>query len=519
MGEGPEKTRTITRLHNIYYRASLGEPGHLTLLLYTRPNSANPIDIMDLMDKIQGSTPLMVAKVAASRAIGAVSARAGHGGTNLPGRAVLALDKGIIGRSASGFNKGSIVVSATNGKTTTCAMIASILTKERLSVTRNREGANLAAGVASALLKESSMTGRPCADVGLFEVDEAAFPEVACQVAPRVALLMNLFRDQLDRYGELEHIAGLWRAALRSMSSSTTKVLNADDPLVAAMAGVRPEKTLYFGIEDTAAGSGIMQHASDSKYCTVCGHPFDYDAIYMGHMGRYHCSRCGNSRPSPTVYADEVELQGMHGSRFRLVTPAGEIPVEISLPGLYNLYNALAAAAACFALDIRLKSIVAGLAEFSAAFGRVEEISIDGQRVMLLLVKNPAGFNEVIRTLAMEPGKKTLMLALNDRIADGRDISWIWDADLEQLTPAAAHVVASGTRAWEMAMRLKYAGVSHEVLEVQPDLGQALKAALEMIGSDEKLYVLPTYTAMLALRHEISQHFRIDRQLEDLVWK
>lgn len=474
---------------------------------------------MDLLDRIQGSTPLMAAKVASAKVIAAISGRIGHGGTNLPGRAVLVVDKGMIARSAAGFARGSVLVSATNGKTTTCAMIASILERQQLEVTRNREGANLAAGVASALLRDASMVGRPQADVGLFEVDEAAFPEVALQSRPRIALLMNLFRDQLDRYGELEHIAGLWRAALGSMSPDTLTVLNADDPLVAAMASIRPRKTLFFGIEDTSAGSSVMQHASDSKYCTVCGNPFDYEAIFVGHMGKYHCRQCGNSRPSPTVYADQVKLDGMRGSSFSLVTSAGSIRIHISLPGLYNLYNALAAAAVGVAMGIDLQVISAGLSRFSAAFGRVEQLSIGGKRVLLMLVKNPAGFNEVIRTLTIEPGPKTLMLALNDRIADGRDISWIWDVDMEQLADSIGYAVCSGTRAWEMAMRLKYAGVADACLVVETDLRQALLSALERTRDDEMLYVLPTYTAMLALRQEISQHFETERELRDLVWK
>lgn len=461
----------------------------------------------------------MAAKVASARIIGALSGRTGHGGTTLPGRTILTLDKDMISRLCGEFNQGTILVSATNGKTTTCAMIASILEKEHLRLTRNREGANLAAGVASALLREASAIGRPKADLGLFEVDEAAFPQVAYQCSPRVALLMNLFRDQLDRYGELEYIAGLWRAALRAMSPANTTVLNADDPMVSAMASIRPEQSLYYGIEDASAGGGVMQHASDSKYCGVCGNPYQYDAIFVGHMGMYHCPHCGDSRPSPTVFADNISLDGMRGSSFDLVAPGGRIRVEIGLPGLYNLYNALAAGAAAVAMDIDLDVIGAGLSDFSAAFGRVEQLSVNGKRVMLLLVKNPAGFNEVIRTLTIDARPKTMMLALNDRIADGRDISWIWDVDIEQLEGGVSSAVVSGTRAWEMAMRLKYAGINGNSVAVDPDLGSALERSLDETADDETLYILPTYTAMLALRQEISQSFTTDRKLDDLVWK
>ena len=472
-----------------------------------------------MLDKIQESVPAMTTKIALARAVTLVSGRAGHGGTTLPGRVVQRVDPEISRRLNSRLPQGCMLVSATNGKTTTSAMIARILQEDGMSIARNREGANLAAGVATALLKHASAVGGPDAEMGLFEVDEAVFPEVARQLQPRVVLLMNLFRDQLDRYGELEHLGGLWRGSMKEMKPATQAVINADDPLVAEMVKLRPERSLCFGIEDSSAGGLISQHASDSKYCTVCGHPFDYEVFYMGHLGKYHCAACGNRRPSPAVYAENVRLNGMRGSSFELVTPVGRATVNINLPGLYNVYNALAAAAGSTALGVAPASISRGLAAFSAAFGRVETLSIGGKAVCLLLVKNPAGFNEVVRTLLIEPGAKSLMLALNDRIADGRDISWIWDVDLENLAGGVRAAVCSGTRAEEMAMRLKYAGVESAKLNVRHDLRQAFQAALEQTGAKETLYVLPTYTAMLALRQVIHQHFRPDGEMGDLVWK
>jgi UDP-N-acetylmuramyl tripeptide synthase len=209
----------------------------------------------------------------------------------------------------------------------------------------------------------------------------------------------------------------------------------------------------------------------------------------------------------------------MHGSRFRLVTPDGEIGISLSLPGLYNVYNAVAAAACCTGLGISLETIQAGLEAFSAAFGRVERLVIDGKDVCLLLVKNPAGFNEVVRTLMVEPGRKSLLVALNDKIADGRDISWIWDVDLEMLAGQVEWALCSGTRAAEMAMRLKYAGIEAGSLRVREDLREALQEALNRLRDGETLYITPTYTAMLALRQAISQHFSVAGELGDLVWK
>ncbi len=470
------------------------------------------------MNKIDEFTPGISAKVALARAVGSLSSRLGYGGTTLPGRIIRFFDGDISQRLISRISQGCILVSATNGKTTTSSIIDSILKENGAQVARNREGANLAAGVATALLKNASSGGRPAADIGLFEVDEAVFPELASQLDPRAVLLINLFRDQLDRYGELEHIAEMWRAAVQRLGRAVL-IINADDPLVAGMAKLRPEASLCFGIEDAAAGGLVMQHASDSKYCTVCGHSFEYEVFFMGHLGKYHCPNCGNRRPSPAVSAENVRLDGMRGSSFDLVTPRWRQTIRISLPGLYNVYNALGAAACGYSLDVAPEQIKSGLERFSAAFGRVERLRIGGKTVCLLLVKNPAGFNEVVRTLLIEPGRKNLLLALNDRIADGRDISWIWDVDLEALGDKKVSATCTGTRAAEMAMRLKYAGLDASRLRVRPDLSAALKVAMAHTRDGETLYVLPTYTAMLAIRRIIHKHFQPEDEMADLVWR
>ncbi len=473
-----------------------------------------------MLDKIQNSIPGISTKVALSRGIVALSGRIGHGGTTLPGRVVRVLDGDIAPRLGRKLDQGCVLVSATNGKTTTSAMIAAILKESGLVVARNREGANLAAGVATALLKNASLAGRPTADIGLFEVDEAVFPAIAGQLDPRAVLLMNLFRDQLDRYGELEHIADMWRDAVKKLDQRRTiAIVNADDPLVAEMSKLKRDAFLCFGIEDSTAGGLVMQHASDSKYCTVCGTPFKYEVLFMGHLGKYHCPNCGNRRPSPTIFAENVHLDGMRGSSFDLVTPDWRQAVAVALPGLYNVYNALGAAACCFGLKVAPDQIKNGLKSFGAAFGRVERLIIGEKKVCLLLVKNPAGFNEVVRTLLIEPGQKNLLLALNDKIADGRDISWIWDVDLEALAGEVLSATCSGTRAAEMAMRLKYAGLNAKTLKVRPDLKTALRVALAHTKDDETLYVLPTYTAMLALRQTIHKHFQTENEMADLVWK
>src|SRR6185295_5775038 len=241
-----------------------------------------------------------------------------------------------------------------------------------------------------------------------------------------------------------------------------------------------------------------MQHAADAKHCRRCGAPYRYDAIYLGHLGRYHCDSCGATRPQPQVCARDIVLEGVRAARFTLRTPAGERPIALPLPGLYNVYNALGAAALSLALGASLDDIAAGLQAVSPAFGRAETVRLSGRDLSILLVKNPAGANEVLRTLALEPGEHDLLAILNDQIADGRDVSWVWDADFEILAGRLRHVTCSGTRAAEMALRLKYAGVPPERIVVQPALDRALDEAAA--SGEGRLVALPTYTAMLELR-------------------
>ncbi len=442
------------------------------------------------------------AKIVAARGVGALARRAGRGGgTSLPGRVLLALEPHAIAELSGRLPLGSVVISATNGKTTTAAMAASVLRHGGVSLVHNRAGANMAGGVASTLLAASRRGGAIDGRLGLFEVDEFWLDRVVPELTPRAILLGNLFRDQLDRYGELETIADRWDAALRARDPKTRLVLNADDPLIADLGRDGGEVT-YFGIEDPSVAIPEMQHASDSKHCRRCGAAYRYEAIYLGHLGRYHCPNCGQRRPAPSVTAERIELHGTRGSRFRLLAPQGEADVELPLPGVYNVYNALAAAALTLALGVPLADVAAGLAAVTAAFGRAEAVSIGPCTLSLLLIKNPAGANEVIRTLALEPGELDLLAVLNDRTADGTDISWVWDADFELLAPSVRSAVCAGTRAAELALRLKYAGVPVERLQVVPGLDRALDAALAGAGGD-RLFVLPTYTAMLELREEL----------------
>ena len=435
----------------------------------------------------------LAAGLLAARATGAVTRLAGRGGTSLPGKVLMRAEPHAIARLAARLPRGSMVVSATNGKTTTAAMVASILARTGTRLVHNRAGANMAGGVATALADAARDPG----DMGLFEVDEFWLGPVAAELEPRAVLLGNLFRDQLDRYGELEIIADRWAEIVAGLPEETALVLNADDPLVADLGRHRAD-ALYFGVDDDALALPELQHASDSKHCRRCGHAYVYDAAYLAHLGHYACPNCGARRPDPAVSASAVELRGIRSAAFTLRTTDGERRIELPLPGLYNVYNALGAAALCLRLGTSLDDVAAGLAAVAPAFGRAETLDLGGRPTSILLVKNPAGANEVLRTLALEATELDLFGVLNDRTADGRDVSWVWDADWEIVVPHVRRLTCSGTRAAELALRLKYAGVDSERLEVVDDLGQGLDRALA--AGDGPLYALPTYTALLELR-------------------
>jgi lipid II isoglutaminyl synthase (glutamine-hydrolysing) len=449
------------------------------------------------------------AKVAAAQAVGRLARRAGRGGgTSLPGKILTRLEPEAISRLARRLPDGSAVISATNGKTTTAAMVASVLARRGRRVVANRAGANMAGGVASALLDASRWGGAIDGEFGLFEVDEFWLDTVARALDPRCLLLGNLFRDQLDRYGELETIADRWAAMVAQLPATTALALNADDPLIADLGSGRAAVT-YFGIEDRSVAVAEMQHASDSKHCRRCGAAYVYEAVYLGHLGVYACPSCGRRRPEPTVFARDVVLNGTRSAGFTLHVGDDSVVVDLPLPGLYNIYNALGAAALCVSLGIAPAQIADGLANVSAAFGRSERIVVGDHELSVLLIKNPAGANEVLRTLRLEAGGLDLLGILNDRTADGRDVSWIWDADFELLAGVARRITCSGTRASELAVRLKYAGVDERLLHVDHNLGRALDGALAA-ASSHQVFALPTYTALLELRAELGRRGHVD---------
>ena len=446
---------------------------------------------------------------AAARGAGRLSQRLGRGGgTTLPGLVLTRLRPEATAEMAGGITGGVILVSGTNGKTTTARLIRAALDASGAEVVANTAGSNLERGVAAALLDADG------AEMALFEVDEAALPGLIDQTRPRAVALMNLFRDQLDRYGELEHLVERWREAVDGLDAATVLIYNADDPAVAEVAGQHPN-TVSYGIDDARVGRDRLPHAADTTDCRRCGAPLHYDMVTIAHLGRWSCPECGLARPQPDVGATRVELHGMGGQRLALAAPAAPSSCRCACRAWHNAYNAIAATAVALVLGLAAESIGPALARRPAAFGRSERTPVGNARLTTLLAKNPAGANENIRTMLLEDGPLHLVVLLNDRTADGQDVSWIWDVDYELLLQSdrLESLTVGGDRAYDMALRFRYAGLDPARLSVAPSVSAALDAGLAACGTGD-LYVLPTYTALLELKALLA-----DRGLAPAFWE
>lgn len=364
-----------------------------------------------------------------------------------------------------------IFIVGTNGKTTTTALLSHLLNSSGQSVIQNTSGANLINGIASTLLLNSDFRGRIHADYALFEVDENAFPRACKEVTPDVIIMLNLFRDQLDRYGEVNTIARKWKEAVAMLPSSTRLILNADDPQIAFLGKDIQQNASYFGVDEK--GSKSLDHASDSTYCPICRSKLEYKKTYYSHLGDWSCPNNDFEHPKEVFCS----------------------VASYPLDGLYNRYNTHAAVLTMLKLGNNLDAVETNLSNFKPAFGRQEKLTIDGKNVEVILAKNPAGFNQTIQTV-MELNAKNLLIILNDRIADGTDVSWIWDVDFEKLN-SNSQLTVSGDRVYDLAVRLKYADLKFENI---PDISQAVASALNKTPDNETLFILPTYTAMLDVR-------------------
>ncbi len=402
-------------------------------------------------------------------------------GSTWPGHLALQTEPDILVKLSLKLDKGIILVAGTNGKTTTAKMIAQILRyKQSFSankdtkILKNESGANLLNGIVSALINSTNWFGKINASWAIFEADEATLPLVIEKVTPKVVILLNLFRDQLDRYGEVDLIAEKWRTALLKLPKTTTVILNADDPHISLLGKNLTAKVIYFGLNDPSIFLEKSQHAVDSLYCPSCGSKLLFDGFFLSHLGHWRCLNCGAKRPNPDLTSWASPLRGV-----------------------YNQYNTLASVLAAKTIGFKDKEITKALSSFKPAFGRQEDLEVDDKNIKIILSKNPAGFNESIRVLKDFPGKrKTILLCLNDRIPDGRDVSWIWDIDTEDLLNGH-DIIVSGDRALDFALRIKYSDIKPRI---EKDLRGAIKYGLGKISEGETLYILPTYSAMLAVR-------------------
>lgn len=403
----------------------------------------------------------------------------------LPGEIARRLQPKLLQLLSFQVKRGVILVAGTNGKTTTSLLLKTMLERQGWRVAHNTAGANLENGLMTALLENTNIVGKLDADFAILEVDENILRRVLQPIQPRIILCLNLFRDQLDRYGEVDTISKRWGEAIATLPTDTVVIANADDPTLSYMGQQLPQKVRFFGLKEPKQYLDEIPHAVDSIYCPKCGHLLSYAGVYLSHLGDYDCPSCGFAKGKLDI--DSNQWQQI-------------------LIGLYNKYNTLAAVLAAQELGVDESVIKGSISTFQAAFGRAEALEINGVRVLILLSKNPVGMNETIRAVN-QAGGKTKLLVLNDRTPDGTDVSWIWDVDTEKLVEAGGTLVVSGDRVYDMALRLRYSqpgNNSNVQLIIEEDLKSAIATALEHTPADETLHILPTYSAMLEVREVLT---------------
>ena len=427
----------------------------------------------------------------------------GGGATAAPGLYALKIDPNFVSKLSKQIPNGSIIISGTNGKTTTARLTYDILST-KYKVLHNRQGSNLLRGIASTLIANSSIFGKLKFDLALWEVDEATLSEAVENVYPKTIVLLNLFRDQLDRYGEVDSTRTQWQKVLNTLPKSTTLILNSDDPGISILEKSFAGKKTFFGVSDSKVKLPAVAGVSDVKRCLVCGAELIFDAQLSAHLGHYRCSNCDFKRPIPNISAANLIFKPDFSTSFSLSVDSQTSTASYSLPGLYNVYNVLAAAPTALDYGIDLATVTEKIEKFSAAFGRFQRTKIKDMKLMTFLIKNPAGANEVLRTISNLP-RVNLLIILNDKIADGRDVSWIWDTDWEILKDKADNVFISGIRRFDMALRLKYAGFKLSKNNIYKEVNYSILNALQKLSTKDTLIVLPTYTALLDVQKTLNR--------------
>ena len=453
------------------------------------------------------STGLRKARLAFAISAGKLAGASGRffhigGGTSLPGMIARRIDPNVL-KSVVGASKAKkIVITGSNGKTTTARMTAAIADASGHRVSQNRTGSNLLQGVTSVAVNFADMLGRLDSDVLLFEIDEATIPLAVPEIQPDVVVITNIFRDQLDRYGELYAVARALNTMLEGLPESATILLNGNDPQVADFGANAKAKRLFFGLETTEVGTPLPEQSADIVRCIRCNSDLDYKVAYMSHLGIYSCPNCGYTLPALDIAVTSVALaeNGEGPSHIKLRTPKGEMKLEIPLPGLHNVYNAAAAIGAAMAAGFPLDTVQTAMSNVRTAFGRMEKIQAGDKTIFLSFVKNPTSFNLMLRLIAQHAGKKHLMLAASHTVVDGEDFAWLWDVDIEEIAPDILDAVCSGNKPEELAMRLKYAEVPTDKITLIQDREAALDAAMKQVEPGGTLYIMSSYTPTQELR-------------------
>jgi UDP-N-acetylmuramyl tripeptide synthase len=456
-------------------------------------------------------SPRLIAAIAAGKGVGKTSQLLGRGGgASLPGMVARRIDPRVLARLVAAQPVRAVGVTGSNGKTTTSRLAAALLRGEGQAVAHNSAGANLIQGVTSLAVNAATVSGTLPIDIFLAEVDEGALLQVAPEISLEVLVVTSLFRDQLDRFGEIYALAGAIESVAATLEPAATVIVNGDDPMVADMARDRTGRRLTFGLEVSESFDRISG-AADSIRCPRCRSDLHYDQVYLSHLGSYRCDNCGFGRPALDVAVTEIRVQGLQATDCTIRTPAGEHQLSIPQAGVHVAYNAAAALAICHALNIPVPHASASLASVQPAFGRMEHVHAAGRDIVVVFAKNPTSFNTTLRTLDQAGEPRYLLTAFSNTLVDGEDFGWLWDVDLESIAERLQYVTVSGLRCDELATRLKYAGVPAERMTVVPDRPAALDHALATLPGGERLSIVSGYTPTIEFRQEMFRRGWVQR--------
>lgn len=452
-------------------------------------------------------SPLRQARLALAISAGKLVGASGRllgigGGTSLPGMVARRIDPNVLKTVMNSTNAKKIVITGSNGKTTTSRMIAEMAKESGNRLSHNRSGSNLLQGVTSVAVNFATVFGQLNSDVLVFEIDEGTMQHVIPEIQPDVVVITNIFRDQLDRFGELHAVARGLDKVLETLPETSTIILNGNDPQVANFGTNAKARRVFFGLNTTEIGTPVPEQSADVIRCIHCQEDLDYKVAYLSHLGLYRCPNCGYTLPELDIAATSVKLaeDGKGPTHVTLSTAEGEMQLEIPLPGVHNVYNAAAAVGAALAAGFPREKLPAALSRLQPAFGRLEEIKAGDATIYLAFVKNPTSFNLIMRLIKQHPGQKHLLLAASHTVVDGEDFSWLWDIDIEEIAPDIVDVVCSGNKPEELAMRVKYAEVPTDRIRMVEEREAALDAALKNAGPGGTLYIMATYSPTQELR-------------------